>query len=331
MGKLRIGKTRGLQQIANAQGIFTMCAMDHRGSLEKMIDSKNPGSVGYDQMVERKRELCGALAPYSSAVLLDPDTGAAQCISSGDLPGGVGLLVSMEASGYGGGAEGRVTELLPGWNASKIRRMGGSAGKLLLYFRPDLKDLAAKQLEVVKKAAADCEASDLAFLVEPKTYPVGDEIKRPELLAKRLPDLVIDTARMITPLNIDVLKAEFPADMKYEKDDGKLLDYCRRLNEASRAPWVVLSAGVDYETFAKQVEIACRAGASGFLGGRAIWQEVMPIKDKKERVTYLRTTVADRMKRLDEIATKYGTPWHKKTGATSGKTGDIPQKWYEGY
>lgn len=331
MKRYRIGKIRGLQQIADSHGIFAMCAMDHRGSLQKMIAPADPKSVGYVQMVERKRELCAALAPYSSAVLLDPDTGAAQSILSGDLPGHVGLLVSMEASGYGGGAEGRVTELLPGWNAAKVKRMGGSAGKLLLYFRPDLEALASKQLKVVETVAADCAAADLAFLVEPKTYAIGEEIKHPELLARRLPDLVIETARRITALDVDVLKAEFPADMKYEKDEGKLADLCRRLDGASRVPWVVLSAGVDYETFARQVEIACRAGASGFLGGRAIWQEAMAIEDRTERVRYLQTTVADRMKHLSEIAAKYGTPWYKKMGAPDGRIGDLPQKWYEGY
>lgn len=33
MGGLRIGKVRELQQISTRDGIFAMCAMDHRGSL----------------------------------------------------------------------------------------------------------------------------------------------------------------------------------------------------------------------------------------------------------------------------------------------------------
>ena len=45
MKRLSIGKIRGLQQIANPDGIFTICAMDHRGSLRSMIDEDNPGEV----------------------------------------------------------------------------------------------------------------------------------------------------------------------------------------------------------------------------------------------------------------------------------------------
>jgi tagatose 1,6-diphosphate aldolase len=331
MVSLRIGKVRGLQQLANSDGMFAMCAMDHRGSFQKMIDKENPKNVSYERMVEQKQELCSAMAPYSSAILLDPNTGAAQCIASGDLPGDVGLLVSMEATGYGGEAEGRETELLENWGAEKIKRMGGSAAKILLYYRSELEDLASKQLEVVRRATADCEKADLPFLLEPVAYPINDEVGHPEIMAERHPKLVIESARELTQLDIDVLKAEFPADMNYEKDEGKLLDMCQQLDEASRVPWVVLSAGVTFEVFAKQVEIACRAGASGFLGGRAIWQEALDIHDKKDRMRYLVTTAADRMKRLVEIANKYGSPWYKKTDISLSKLGTVPEGWYETY
>ena len=59
---LSIGKIRGLQQIANTDGIFAICAMDHSGSLRSMIDEEHPGVVDYNEMVERKLELCSALA-----------------------------------------------------------------------------------------------------------------------------------------------------------------------------------------------------------------------------------------------------------------------------
>jgi len=100
MKRLSIGKIRGLQQIANPDGIFIMCAMDHRGSLRSMIDEENPGEVNYEEIVERKLELCSSLAKYASAVLLDPLFGAAQCIGHGVLPSSTGLLVRIETSGY---------------------------------------------------------------------------------------------------------------------------------------------------------------------------------------------------------------------------------------
>jgi len=129
MNKLSIGKIRGLQQISTEDGIFIICAMDHRGSLQTMIEKEQLEEVEYQEIVERKLELCSALAPHASAVLLDPDYGAAQCIAGGVLPGHTGLLVSIEATGYQSDPQGRVTTLLDGWSVEKIKRMGGSAVK----------------------------------------------------------------------------------------------------------------------------------------------------------------------------------------------------------
>jgi len=331
MKRLSIGKIRGLQQIANPDGIFTMCAMDHRGSLRSMIDEDSPGEVNYEEMVERKLELCSSLAKYASAVLLDPIFGAAQCVSGGALPKDTGLLVSIEASGYGGEKEHRLTRLLEEWSVDKIKRMGASAVKMLVYYRPDLKQLASQQLNTVNMVAEECIRYDLPFLVEPKSYPVGSEVNNPQEFAARKEQLVIKTAQEITAQPIDVLKAEFPADLHYRKDKAELISLCQQLDMSCQVPWVILSAGVDFELFCRQVEIACQAGASGFLGGRAIWQEAMYIDDARERVKYLSTIGVDRLKRLTEIASKYAKPWHKKYGVAIHELVPISEKWYKEY
>ncbi|HEX9976784.1 MAG TPA: tagatose 1,6-diphosphate aldolase [Dehalococcoidales bacterium] len=331
MKKLTIGKIRGLQQIANRDGILTMCAMDHRGSLRGMINQENPGSVGYQEMVKRKLELCSSLAKYASAVLLDPIYGAPQCLSRGVLPKTTGLLVSIEASGYSGDKRHRVTELLRDWGVEKIKRMGASAVKILVYYRPDLAELAQKELGTIDRVARDSIKYDIPFLVEPVSYAIGKEVDNPERFAKVKPELVIRTAREVTALPIDVLKAEFPADLRYLSDKGRLLELCRQLDASSRVPWVILSAGVDFEMFYQQVEIACQAGASGFLGGRAIWQEAMNITDTRERVRFLKTVAVDRLKKLVDVANKYAVPWYRKYGLTAGKLAEVSEDWYQSY
>ncbi len=331
MKRLSIGKIVGLQRIANSDGMFIMCAMDHRESLSSMIKEGSTKEVGYEEMVERKLELCSTLAEYASAVLLDPVFGAAQCISHGVLPKSTGLLVSMEASGYSGEKDYRSSELLDNWSVEKIRRMGASAVKILVYYRPDLKELASKQLDTVNMVARECIKYDLPYLVEPRSYPIGSEINNPQEFASRQEELVIKTARDITALPIDVLKAEFPGGLSYKKDKSELIELCHQLDEASQLPWVILSAGVDFELFCWQVEIACQAGASGFLGGRAIWQEAMPIGDARERIQYLSTVGVDRLKRLTEIANKYAVPWYKRLGLAADELADISERWYQEY
>lgn len=163
------------------------------------------------------------------------------------------------------------------------------------------------------------------------SYPVGSEASNPQEFARQKEEIVIETARQITALPIDVLKAEFPADMKFNNDGVSLLRLCRALDAASRVPWVLLSAGVDIETFCTQVEIACEAGASGFLGGRAIWQEVMPMTDAAKRAQFYRSTVTGRFQRLNDIVVKHGRPWYRKYGAGTNELISTSEEWYRKY
>ncbi|MFW6102345.1 MAG: tagatose 1,6-diphosphate aldolase [Chloroflexota bacterium] len=328
---ISIGKLRGLQQLADSRGIMTMCAIDHRGALKRALNEKNPEAVSYQDMVDFKLDLCQAVAPFASAILLDPEYGAGQAITAGLLPGSKGLLVSIEKTGYSGDSTARITELLPDWSVKKVKKMGASAVKLLIYFRPDLKDVASKQLDLVASLADQCLEEDIAFLVEPVSYPIEKNGKSSKNFAEIKPGLVIDTARQITALPIDVLKAEFPADIKFEQDEGKLLGLCKELNQASRLPWVLLSAGVDFESFRKQVKIACKTGASGFLAGRALWQEGAQIRSRDERMKFFQNTAAPRLKELIELADSYGKPWYSRLGTENGRFGPVTEGWYRSY
>jgi tagatose 1,6-diphosphate aldolase len=328
---LSIGKLRGLQQLAGSRGMMAMCAIDHRGALKRALNEKSPDAVSYQDMVDFKLDLCQALAPFASAVLLDPEYGAGQAIAAGAMPASRGLLVSAEQTGYSGHTTARVTELLPGWNVKKAKRMGASAVKLLIYFRPDLKDVASKQLDLVARLADQCIEEDMAFLVEPVTYPTKEERASSRKFADMKPDLVVETARMVTALPIDVLKSEFPADIEFEKDEGKLMGLCRELDSASRLPWVLLSAGVGFESFKRQVEIACKAGASGFLAGRALWQEGARIPRRNARMDFFRNTAAPRLKELVGIADGHGKPWYVKLGNSDGKFTPPAADWYRSY
>jgi tagatose-1,6-bisphosphate aldolase len=100
--QLTVGKLRGLGATSSPTGIFTILAFDHRQSFVKLLDPQAPERVTYGEVVAAKAQVVRALAPYTSAVLLDPVYGAAQAIASGALPGQAGLLVALEETGYEG-------------------------------------------------------------------------------------------------------------------------------------------------------------------------------------------------------------------------------------
>ncbi len=319
---LSLGKYRGMESISNERGIITVAALDHRGSFKTMLKKAMPGQeIGYNEVVEEKLNMVRTFAPLSSAILLDPIYGAAAAVTSRALPGSVGLLVALEQSGYEGSDYARITPIAPGWSVEKIKRMGAAAVKLLLYYMPDA-ETATQQEDLVKRVAEECQKYDIAFLLEPMSYSLTPDVKKNSAeFAARKPDIVLESARRLAGLGIDLLKAEFPADPNYEKDESKLRQYARELTSISPVPWVILSAAETFDVFQPLVEIACEEGASGYMVGRAVWQEAMVLPNAEDRNRELETTGRSRMAILNAIADYRAKPWYAAYPAPSASEG----------
>ncbi|MHB8841881.1 MAG: tagatose 1,6-diphosphate aldolase [Candidatus Aquicultor sp.] len=326
---LSIGKIRGLQQIADGNGIIRIAAMDQRGSLKKMLAKENPNAITYEELRDAKLMLCEVLAPHASAVLLDPEYGASEAIATGILPGDTGLLVSLEKSGYTGDIHARRAEIIPGWSVEKIKRMGGTAVKILVYYNPDA-PTAGQIRDFVARAADECAIYDIPCIVETLVYPLKGDEHSPEFAVQKA-DLVLRTARDITALGIDLYKAEFPVVPSLDMDENEALQYCLELTEESKVPWVVLSAGVDFEVFTGVVEIACNGGASGFIAGRAIWKDAFKYESKEEQHKYLETTGIANLKEVSDHAAKLATPWFKRYGIDLEKESGVGPDWHKTY
>ena len=52
-------------------------------------------------VVTVKRDIVRELAPLSSAVLLDPETGLGPCMTGSNLPGSTGLLTALDSGSTG--------------------------------------------------------------------------------------------------------------------------------------------------------------------------------------------------------------------------------------
>jgi tagatose 1,6-diphosphate aldolase len=326
--RISVGKLRGLQQIADDTGRFTMIAMDQRGSLQKMLHPENPNAATYAEMEAVKLGVTQALAPHASGYLLDPEFGVAPAINRFVLPGRTGLLVALEQSGYEKKGNWRLTTLLDGWSVEKVKRLGASAAKLLLFFNPNApRDVVDHQLKVVKTIADECRRLDLTFVCEPMSYPV--DVSEEEFAHKKA-DTIVRTAEILTPLGFDVLKAEFPGDAKLTADADELRKNCERLSRASKVPWVVLSAGADFDVFRRLVGLACQGGASGFLAGRAIWKDAFKEKALEAQMAYVRTEGVKNFLTLSDLAHRFARPWWDFYGGKD-KLQDHFEGWYVKY
>jgi tagatose-1,6-bisphosphate aldolase len=301
---LPLGRIRGVRTCASDRGTFGILALDHRQNLRNLLRPSDPASVTYEDMVNFKRAVVLALGPVATGVLLDPEIGAAPCVADGTLKVGCGLIVAIEATGYQGSSTARVSRVLDGWSVAKAKRMGASAAKLLVYYNPDASN-AAEQEQLVARVAAECATFDLPLFIEPLSFSVGPGTAKPTGAARRR--VVVETARRLTALGGDVLKAEFPCDTPVTNVE-EWRESCEELDSASQLPWVLLSGGIDDATFEAQVAVACQAGASGVAVGRSVWADAAELSPG-QRDSFLLTTGVTRLRRLIKIVDELGVPW----------------------
>ena len=298
------GKFRALQRATTRSGHFTVLALDHQDALRRAVQPSAPESVTPERIVGLKQQIVGALAPECSGVLLDPLYGAAQAIAAGSL-GSTGLLVELEKADYQLRPMPLNVELLPQWSVAKIKRAGADGVKLFYYDNPDSPALTAAQDAVVRRVGDQCADHDIPFYAEPILCEIGEP---PAQYAEEFTRRVIESAQRAAHLGADVLKLEFPVHPSLQPDVQRCRNACAHLTESLGRPWVLLSAGVSFDALCTQLEIACAAGASGYIVGRAVWGEVVALPNEAERQRWLETTGRERLQRLAQIVTS-GRPW----------------------
>jgi tagatose 1,6-diphosphate aldolase len=310
------GKLRGLQRISNPNGTLTMVATDQNSSMIKMMKEATKKEPTYPEVADAKVMLSRALAPHCSGLLVDGMYGYASTVAAFAVPSSTGILIRVEKSGADKNAAGAPCgELEPGWGVAKIKRCGADAVKLLAQFEPGELDSAEKNFEFTRSIYEECIKHDILFLLEPIHFPykVNGVEEQKEAVAARKARTVIESAKHLSRF-CDVYKAEFPGTLGVETD-AQLLDNLKKLNDACVKPWVLLSAGVDYDKYKKQVEMAMKAGASGVLGGRAFWKEFFTYASPAERQKFAETECVRRVKETDSIV-RAGSPWFARYGLT---------------
>jgi len=318
------GKLRGLQRISNPNGTLTMVATDQNSSMISMMKEslKKRGEnrePTFAEIVEAKLDLLRALGPVASGVLVDAYYGVWNAVASLSMPRNTGLLVRVEKSGGPKNAVGApLGEIEAGWSVAKIKRMGADAVKLLAQFEPSEPDSAEKQFAFIYNVWKECLQHDILLVLETVSFPFVQngqaEDKKSESYLNRKARTVIETARLVSAY-CDIYKAEFPGTSGRDPE-SMLIENLHKLNEACARPWVLLSAGVDYPDFKRQMELAARAGCSGCLGGRAFWKEYFTFDKAEDRQRFVRQQAADRVREIHEIVSNQTQPWFARYGLT---------------
>lgn len=281
MMDLTAGKLWGMRRMADATGRFKMTAVDQRPPIKGPI-ARYHGTpeAPYDDVAGFKALLIETLQAESSALLLDPHFAIPRGLDL--LSPAKGLIVTLEDSIFQETPEGRLSSEIDGWSVEKIKRMGGDAVKVLAWYRPDAGESVNRhQQDFVKRIGEACARYDIPFVFELLVYPLASDAHQTrdyvEMKGKKADDVLKSVAEFArADYGVDLFKLESPvnaADVPGAGNEGadEVQAVFDEMGRLAGRPWVMLSAGAGKAEFRNILTHAYRAGASGYLAGRAIW------------------------------------------------------------
>jgi tagatose-1,6-bisphosphate aldolase len=296
MTLMTTAELRGYQQICGKNGAIMVIACDQRGGIRKLLANtpEEQKKITDSMLSDTKADVVRYLAAEAPSVLLDPVCAVPRVVQEAALARDVALLIGLDASGYDTDAHGHyLSKLVPGIDARRVRELGGTGGKLMVYLRSDENTGNEPNIGIIKSCIADFAKEDLLLVVEFLTYPMPGESD--EAYKAKFPSLIEGGSRMCLDLGSKVLKIPYPGSA----------EACARITRmAGHVPWSVLSAGVDHATFIGQVEIAMANGASGVIAGRSLWKDCVSL-DREKQKHLLLTRALPRLREIQAILARY--------------------------
>lgn len=293
---------RGYQQICRADGAMMVIACDQRGGMRTLLasDPAEQAKISNDVLGETKADITKYLASQAGCVLVDPICAVPQLVDDGVIDRSTALLIGLDASGWDTSPEGyRLSKMVEGITARRIRELGGTGCKIMIYLRSDTPAANTHNIEILDKAVADFAREDLLLVVEFLTYQLEGESK--EDYQAKIPELIQGGTKICLDHGSKVLKLPYP---------GSAASCAEVTRLCGGIPWAVLSAGVDHETFLGQVDTAMSSGASGVIAGRSLWKDCISL-DRSVTRKRLETIAVPRLRELQAVIANYRTPASK--------------------
>lgn len=316
-GKAWPGKAWGMRRLAGPDGRFAMLAADQRPPIMNLTKGKRGETEPrFDDVAAVKELIVKHLAPEATAVLLDPIWAYQRCIAH--VSPRQGLLLTLEDHAFRDTPEGRYSSEIADWSVAHIKRYGADGVKVLAWYRPDASQAVHDaQAAFIKRIGDACREHDICYLLEFLLYPIGDDVGYAEDPAKH-PEMVIESVKRFSgaEYGVDIFKLESPLPAKALPDPDKGGGDAKRvqalfdeLGKASGRPWVMLSAGASAADFSNVLTYAYRAGANGYLAGRAIWWDAMQAyPDTAAIARRLELEAVPYMRSINAMTAKLATP-----------------------
>jgi tagatose 1,6-diphosphate aldolase len=308
--------------MADAQGRFKMTAVDQRPPIINPIAAARGGTAPWEDVARFKTMLVKELQGQSTAMLLDPNY--AYPMAEPILDTTKGLIMTLEDSVFRETDQGRLSFEIDGWSVAKIKRAGADAVKVLTWYRPDAPKAVNDHQKAFTRAIGEaCQKHDIPYLFELLVYPLPGEKNQTTQyieMADKKSELVLESvAEFAKPeYGVDVFKLESPVPARDCDGSAAVQKLFDEMGKLCGRPWVMLSAGAGMAEFKAVLEHAYRAGASGYLAGRAIWSDAFKaFPDWSAIEAGLKGKGVDYMRDINALTDAQAKPWPTNWGGAT--------------
>lgn len=296
MSAMTTAERRGYQQICGDEGAMMVIACDQRGGMRTLLakTAEEQAKISNAMLGLTKMDIAAYLARPAGCVLVDPLCAVPGLVDEGVLHRSTGLLIGLDASGFDLTPEGyRISNMVEGITARRVRELGGTGAKIMIYLRSDVAEANTVNMATLERVIAEFAAEDLLLVVEFLTYALPDEA--PEAYAAKIPSLIEGGSKLCLDAGSKVLKIPYPGTPQA----------CANITAmCGDVPWAVLSAGVDHATFLGQVETSMANGASGVIAGRSLWKDCISL-DRSVTKERLETIAVPRLREIQAVIARH--------------------------
>ena len=181
MTAMTTAERRAYHQICDASGFMMVIACDQRGGMRTLLGATPEEQANIDNGIlgNTKADITRYLASGAACVLVDPICAVPSLVNDGILPRDTAMLIGIDASGWDTSPEGyRISKMVDGISARRVRELGGTGGKIMIYLRMDYEAANTKNLATLRATIEDFAHEDLLLVVEFLTYRLEGEVSR---------------------------------------------------------------------------------------------------------------------------------------------------------
>ncbi|MGB5560218.1 MAG: tagatose-bisphosphate aldolase [Paracoccaceae bacterium] len=296
MAAMTTAERRGYQQICGDSGAMMVIACDQRGGMRAVLaeSPEEQSKISNDVLGLTKMDITAYLARHAGCVLVDPICAVPALVDQGVIHRTTGLLIGLDASGFDTTPKGyRISNMVEGITARRVRELGGTGAKIMIYLRSDTPAANIANAETLDRVIRDFAQEDLLLVVEFLTYALPGEA--PDAYAAKIPELIEGGSKICLAVGAKVLKIPYPGSPQA----------CANITAmCGDVPWAVLSAGVDHATFLGQVETSMKNGASGVIAGRSLWKDCISL-DRSVTKKRLETIAVPRLREIQAMIARH--------------------------